>query len=130
MGPLLYKWLDKQPQGMLWEVQRDRKALPSSDPQQQKLALEDRRAFSRDLMQDNIPMGVFNAVVAAPAEQVAKAAIAAPGVGPYAEKMLRSIGLYGGSRSGYFEPMANIGASMTGALQGLDDRGLFGRGKR
>jgi hypothetical protein len=77
-------------------------------------------------MRENIPQGVALAAMA-PLEQVGKAAIATPGIGPIAETVLKGLGLYEGSRSGFHNPAATIGGTWAGALQGLNDRGLFGR---
>ena len=105
VGPLLRQWLDQLPQDKFWEVRRKREQ-PGAD--QQKLALEDRRAYSREITRDNGMLGALNMAVAVPGEQVVKAFTQS-------------------GRSGYFNPLANIGAGYTGIVQGLDDNGWFGR---
>jgi hypothetical protein len=56
-------------------------------------------------------LGALNMAVSVPGEQLVKA--------------IRPSG-----RSGYFAPLANIGAGYTGIIQGLDDNGMFGRARR
>ncbi len=69
--------------------------------QQRYLALQDRRAFAREYVRDNPVTGPLAILFLSPAEQVVKAA-----------------GFRRG-RSGFFAPLANIGAGYTGALEGL-----------
>jgi hypothetical protein len=73
--------------------------------EQQALALEDRRAFAREYVQANPVTGSVAMAVLPPAEQVYKGVNALFG---------RQVG-----RSGYFAPLANIGAAYQGALEGL-----------
>lgn len=87
-------------------LQRERAITPE---EQQLLALEDRRAFAREYVQANPLTGTIAIGVLSPAEQVYK------GVN---HLMGRQIG-----RSGFFDPLANIGAGYTGILEGLATRG-------
>lgn len=81
--------------------------------EQRLLALEDRRAFAREYVQDRPITGSIAMTLLPPAEQLYKGANALIG---------RNIG-----RSGYFAPMANIGAAYQGALEGLATRKRKGK---
>lgn len=72
---------------------------------QRLLALEDRRAFAREYVQDNPYIGPFSMLLLAPAEQVYKGAQHLRG---------KQVG-----RSGFFAPAANIGAAYQGVLEGM-----------
>jgi hypothetical protein len=76
---------------------------------QRALALEDRRAFAREYVQRNPVQGSLAMLVLPPAEQVYKGVNHLVG---------REVG-----RSGFFAPLANIGAAYQGALEGLATRG-------
>lgn len=76
--------------------------------EQQLLALEDRRAFAREYVQARPVVGPFSMMLLAPAEQAYKAVQHARG---------KQVG-----RSGFFAPMANIGAAYTGVLEGMSDK--------
>lgn len=76
--------------------------------EQQLLALEDRRAFAREYTQARPIVGPFSMMLLAPAEQVYKGAQALRG---------KKVG-----RSGFFDPLANIGAAYQGTLEGLATR--------
>lgn len=84
--------------------------LATTPEEQQRLAVEDRRAFAREYVQANPVRGTIAMGILAPAEQGYKWANSLIG---------RKIG-----RSGYFEPMANIGAAYQGTLEGLATRGM------
>lgn len=77
--------------------------------EQRLLALEDRRAFAREYTQDRPFIGPFSIALLAPAEQAYKAVQHARG---------RQVG-----RSGFFAPLANIGAAYQGIAEGLATRG-------
>lgn len=77
--------------------------------EQRLLALEDRRAFAREYVQDNPILGPFSMALLAPAEQVYK------GVQHLRGKQV--------GRSGFFAPAANIGAAYQGVIEGLSARG-------
>lgn len=76
--------------------------------EQQLLALEDRRSFAREYVQENPIRGTLAMAILPPAEQIYKGVNSMLG---------RKIG-----RSGYFAPLANIGAAYQGALEGLATR--------
>jgi hypothetical protein len=95
---------------------RAAREVPGAD--QARLAVEDRRAFSREFVRENPVLGPLAIGILAPAEQVAKAAMS---LVPTAEAAPRVLG-----RSGFSNPLESVGAAYTGALQGLNDRGLFG----
>lgn len=82
---------------------------------QRRLALEDRRGATRDIMREN-PFAGLAMMVAAPVEMAAKyygdKTKGTPLAGPEQSYM---------GRSGYFDPMANIGAAWTGGGQGIGD---------
>lgn len=126
MGPIA-SWLMSMPQERNVEAARDN---TTDLGQQRDLAVEARRDFTRDLVANHgvgeAALGLTMPVVAA-AEQVGKAAMATPVIGPFAEKALRAFGLYNGSRAGFSAEHAlpTVGATFTGALQGLQDRGMF-----
>lgn len=87
-------------------LQRERAITPE---EQRLLALEDRRAFAREYVQANPLTGSIAMGLLVPAEQAYK------GVN---HLLGRQIG-----RSGFFNPLANIGAGYTGILEGLATRG-------
>lgn len=91
------------------EIRRQRE-LAKTLEQQRLLALEDRRAFAREYVQDNPYIGPFSMMLLAPAEQAYKGVQHLRG---------REVG-----RSGFFAPLANIGAAYQGVLEGMT------RGKR
>lgn len=86
-------------------MRRDRAMTPE---EQQLLALEDRRAFAREYVQAKPLSGTLAMLMLAPAEQAYK------GI-----QYLR--GQHVG-RSGFFAPLANIGAAYQGTLEGLATR--------
>lgn len=90
------------------EVRRQRE-LAKTLEEQRLLALEDRRAFAREYTQEHPFIGPFSMMVLAPGEQVYKGVQHLRG---------KEIG-----RSGLFAPLANIGATYQGALEGLAIRG-------
>lgn len=73
--------------------------------EQRLLALEDRRSFAREYTQARPLVGPFSMMLLAPAEQVYKGAQHLRG---------KKVG-----RSGFFDPLANIGAAYTGVLEGM-----------
>lgn len=90
------------------EVRRQRELADTLEAQR-LLALEDRRAFARDYVRDSPIMGLAAMALLPPAEQAYKGINHLFG---------RQVG-----RSGYFAPLANIGAAYQGALEGLATRG-------
>ena len=84
-------------------------AGPDAVEWQRRLALEDRRAFARELIRDKPWLAPALAALI-PAEQLYKGGRVALGMKP-------------GGRSGYFDPWANIGAGWTGIGQGMLDFG-------
>lgn len=72
---------------------------------QRLLALQDRRAFAREYVQDNPLTGPIAIGLLSPAEQVYK------GVSHLAGRQV--------GRSGFFNPIANIGAAYQGVLEGI-----------
>jgi hypothetical protein len=76
---------------------------------QRLLALEERRAFARDYVQLHPVRGALAMTMLAPAEQAYK------GVNHLAGNQV--------GRSGFFAPLANIGAAYQGVLEGLAVRG-------
>lgn len=126
IGPMLKQFLDSMPQTDFASLVKERDAAAGNLPEQQRLSIEERRALTREAMREDPLAGTALAVMA-PLEQVGKGMMAAPVVGPYAEKLLKAAGLYEGSRSGFHNPGATIGGTWTGALQGLRDRGMFGK---
>lgn len=82
---------------------------------QRRGALEDRRSSTREIMRDN-PLVGLGMMLGAPAEMLVKyygdKTKGTPLAGPEQSYM---------GRSGYFDPMANIGASWTGGGQGIND---------
>lgn len=84
---------------------RELRAKAKTLEEQRALALEDRRAFAREYVQDNPIVGPFSMMLLAPAEQLYKGAQHLRG---------KKIG-----RSGFFAPAANIGAAYTGIVEGL-----------
>lgn len=93
---------------------REMRERAKSLEEQRLLALEDRRAFAREYVQADPITGTLAMVVLPPAEQAYKGVNALLG---------RQIG-----RSGYFAPLANIGAAYQGALEGLVTRKQKGKG--
>lgn len=89
------------------EVRRQREQAATLDAQR-LLALEDRRAFAREYVRDNPLTGLPAMAILPPAEQAYK------GIN---HLLGRQIG-----RSGFFAPLANIGAAYQGALEGLATR--------
>lgn len=89
------------------EVRRLREQAASLEAQR-LLALEDRRAFAREYVRDRPIMGLAAMALLPPAEQAYKGINSLLG---------RQVG-----RSGYFAPLANIGAAYQGALEGLATR--------
>lgn len=75
---------------------------------QRLLALEDRRSFAREHVRDNPISGSLSMAFLPVAEMLYKGARSAVGKDP-------------GGRSGFFDPMANIGAGWTGLGQGVSD---------
>jgi len=92
----------------------------ASVEKQRELAPADRRAFSRYVTKEEGPLGAMAMLLLAPAEQGFKA-VATPAM----NAMTPPDAPY--SRSGFSNPIENIGASYAGVLQGLNDRGMFGR---
>lgn len=86
------------------EVRRQRD-LAQALEDQRRLALEDRRAFAREYVRDYPIRGTLAMLALAPAEQVYKGVQHLRG---------RQIG-----RSGFFAPLANIGAAYRGVGEGL-----------
>lgn len=86
------------------EVRRLR-GLAQTLEDQRRLALEDRRAFAREYVRDYPIRGTLAMLALAPAEQVYKGIQHLRG---------RQIG-----RSGFFDPLANIGAAYRGVGEGL-----------
>jgi len=123
-------YIDSLPQTSFNEVRAQRVAAGDNQELQRRLSHEDRRAFAREQVRDNGLFGAAGLAVSIPAEQAAKALVAAPVLGPAVEKVLESIGLSARGRSGFHEPGVAISAGYSGLLQGLDDRGVFGRGQR
>lgn len=76
---------------------------------QRLLALQDRRAFAREYVQDNPLTGPIAIGLLSPAEQVYK------GVNHLAGRQI--------GRSGFFSPLANIGAAYQGVLEGIAAKG-------
>jgi hypothetical protein len=77
--------------------------------QQRLLALDERRAYAREVVERDPVRGTLAMMMLAPAEQAYK------GVN---HLMGREVG-----RSGFFAPFANIGAAYQGALEGMAMRG-------
>lgn len=113
MGPLA-SFFAGLPQESFAEVRR-RRDEPGAD--QQRLALEDRRAFAREFTRDNPVLGPIAIGILAPVEQAVKAVVP--------DRVLQS-GDAPISRSGSSNPVESVGAAWSGVLQGLNDRGLFG----
>ena len=90
---------------------------------QRLLALEDRRSAVREITRDNPLLGVPMGLFLAPGEMAVKGVDAG----------IRELGFDGvykyPGRSGFFDPLANIGAGFTGLGQGLMDffKDKFGR---
>lgn len=80
---------------------------PNNKEWQRRLALEDRRSFAREQVAEN-PLYAVPLSVMVPGEMAYKAARHYLGKNP-------------GGRSGYFDPLANIGAGWTGIGQGMLD---------
>ncbi len=82
---------------------------------QRRGALEDRRSSTREIMRDN-PAHGLGMMVASPVEMLVKyygdKTKGTPLAGPEQSYM---------GRSGYFDPMANVGAAWTGGGQGIKD---------
>lgn len=83
-------------------LQRERATTPE---EQRLLALEDRRAFAREYVQAKPISGTLAMLLLPPAEQVYKGVQHLRG---------RQVG-----RSGFFAPLANIGAAYQGTIEGL-----------
>ena len=128
MNPVLQYvlgYIDSLPQESFDEIRAKRAAVPETDiERQRRLSHEDRRAFAREQVQNKGMLGAIGMGVAIPAEQVAKAAVATPGLGPVAERVLSGLGLSASGRSGFHDPAMAISAGYSGILQGLDDNGL------
>lgn len=88
---------------------RQQRMLARTLEEQRRLALQDRRAFAREYVQDNPFTGPIAMLMLAPAEQAYK------GVNQLAGRQV--------GRSGFFNPLANIGAAYQGTLEGLATRG-------
>lgn len=129
LGAIARKWVEQLPQETFAQVSAARNALPADDPRQKPLSIEDRRAVTREMTRESLPAGLAMAAVV-PAEQAAKAVMAAPVIGPVAEGILKAAGVYQGSRSGFHDPMATIGGTWAGLAQGLSDRGMLGGPRR
>jgi len=98
-----------RPGEMTFQEVRDARHDAGNDlDAQRKLALEDRRSFAREFVRDNPLVGIPSMAVLPPAEMAYKGARSALGMDP-------------GGRSGFFDPMANIGAGWTGLGQGIED---------
>lgn len=93
------------PPPMRFDDIRRLRDLALTQEEQRRLALEERRAFAREFVQERPVVGPLAMLVAPPLEQVYKGVQHLRG---------RQIG-----RSGYFAPMANIGAAYQGALEGM-----------
>lgn len=102
-----------QPQHMSFDEIRRLREQAETLQRQQQLAVEERRAFAREYVTERPVVGSLAMLVAPPAEQAYK------GIN---HLMGRQIG-----RSGYFDPMANIGAAYYGALEGLAGKRGGGR---
>jgi len=87
---------------------REMREMAKALEQQRLLALEDRRAFAREYVQENPVTGALAMTVLPPAEQAYKG---------ISHLLGREVG-----RSGYFAPLANIGAAYQGTLEGLATR--------
>ena len=96
---------ERQPSFNAIRAMRD-KALTLEE--QRRLALEDRRAFAREYVQDYPVTGTLAMLLLPPAEQAYKGLQHLRG---------REVG-----RSGFFAPAANIGAAYTGIAEGLATR--------
>lgn len=90
------------------EVRRQRELAKTLD-EQRALALEDRRSFAREYVQAKPISGTLAMLMLPPVEQAYKGVQHLRG---------REVG-----RSGFFAPMANIGAAYQGTLEGLATRG-------
>lgn len=86
------------------EVRRQRDIAQTLEAQR-ALALEDRRAFAREFVRERPLLGTLALLAAVPGEQVYKGLQHLRG---------RQVG-----RSGFFDPLANIGAGYTGIAEGL-----------
>jgi hypothetical protein len=111
--------LDMLPQESFDQVRAARNA-PGAD--QSRLAIEDRRAFAREFTRERPVLGPLAIAILAPLEQVAKG-VAAPFI-PALNAMRPDAPI---SRSGFANPVENVGGAYAGVLQGLNDRGLFGK---
>ncbi len=111
-----------QPGTMNFKTTRTARDFAGKDLEwQRRLALEDRRSFAREQVAQ-APWEALGLAALAPAEMGVK----------WAQEHTKGTPLaFGGERfmgrSGYFDPMANIGASWTGIGQGLSDfiSGMF-----
>lgn len=103
LAPVAYR-----PGEMSFDEVRAARERTKNPEDQKKLALEDRRAFAREYVRDNPITGIPAMAVLPPLEMAYKGGRAALGMDP-------------GGRSGFFDPMANIGAGWTGMGQGAMD---------
>lgn len=94
---------------------RDQREQAQTLEEQRRLALEDRRSFAREYVQEKPISGTLAMLMLAPAEQAYKGAQALRG---------QQVG-----RSGFFDPWANINAAYRGALEGLATRNQYGVGR-
>ena len=87
---------------------REQRERAKTLDEQRLLALEERRAFAREYARDNPVRGIISMLLLAPGEQAYKGAQHLRG---------REVG-----RSGFFAPLANIGAAYQGVAEGLVTR--------
>lgn len=117
LGPRMMAWLRSLPRMTGAEIVPARDAAQTKG-EQRRLALEDRRDFTRDFTRN---AGLFGApVVAAGMPAVTFGHEVVKALGEYTPEAFPWARRWVG-RSGFFDPVANMGASMAGGLQGLAD---------